>query len=74
MFTNEDNITTEEEVGELVASFNSNQYLTGFDLTDKSNELAGSSETSARRSEDKGGLSGMWARYKHKRSNSKSLS
>lgn len=70
MFTNEDNISTEEEVTSLVKSFNSNEYLTGFDLSEDNNELAGSSKSVTSRPENKGGLSGLWARYKHKRRHS----
>lgn len=70
MFTNEDNISTEEEVTSLVKSFNSNDYLTGFDLSEDNNELAGSSKSVTSRPENKGGLSGLWARYKHKRRHS----
>ena len=65
MFTREDGISTEEEVGDLVKSFNNNS-------NGAYNELAGSSKEVTSRAAHKGRLSGLREWYKHKRSNSKS--
>lgn len=65
MFTKEDGISTEEEVGDLVKSFNNNS-------NGAYNELAGSSKEVTSRTAHKGRLSGLREWYKHKRGNSKS--
>lgn len=72
MFTKEDNIKDENDVGDLVKSFNSN-HVVGFDLVSNHNEVAGNSKETTSRSKDKGGLSRLWGRNKHESSNSKPL-